>query len=737
MTLYPLAFPPGIYGQGTVYQGKGRWRDANLMRFLEGTVRPVGGWSALEMSFVPLETTLGIDTFSDSGGPDIALQDHVPDSGITAWEYGGVDNTWQVEVSAMQQRTYRANATGGFGSIARSTNNLTAGNAGIRVDANLHRAGVDGSGEVGLILHNNGSLAETVVDGLILTFQRSTASVVDARLYTFVNDVKIDDVSLPDLASLSWTSSPEEEKAVSLTYNHPTVTITVGAITTTAVVTQNMTGNGSRVGMYSDQYGSAGWRFLDLEYTALTAVEVSGTVRTLLGWTATGLASPLLAIGTEEGLWTFTAGVVTNRTPASGFTAGEPDSEVSVGNYGEGDYSDGVYGVGDTSQGTLVAASVWHLDTFGNYLVGVMSPADGHLWVWDLITAKATTIADFATNHSLSVTGSVPTGNLGVVVTEERFLVVLGAGGDPRKLQWPSQEGLVDWDPTTVGGTAGDYPISTTGTLMAGRRGKNETLIWTTEDLWRMQFIGGTLVYAVTQAGSKCGLIAPNACAVVDSRAAWMGKNGFFVYDGFVQPVPSEVSDAVFGDLNRTQQIKCFAVTRADLGEVWFHYPSASSQEPDKYVIWNYRENHWTPGELRRTGGIDRGAFTYPILAQESDLYEHESGFTRTAIASESVTPFLESGPLEVGTGDRVLDFTALVPDESTIAGQVLGSTRAYLYSAMSPTGTETRHGPYTMAQPTSVRVTGRQLRLRVEEVAAGDWRFGVLRADGQPGGRR
>jgi hypothetical protein len=224
-----------------------------------------------------LETRRGEDTFNNVG-VDVALADFVPtytppvSPGITRWEYGGVSNTWQVEGGASQQRTYRANASGGFGSIARTTNDLTSGTAGIRLNATLHRAGVDGSGETGYLLHNNGALANTVIDGLILTFQRVTASTVDTRLYTFVNGTKVDDVSLPTLAALSWTSSPEEEKAVALTYNHPTVTITVGAITAVATVTQDMTTNGHRIGLFSDAAlsGSAGWRHNDVLITALT-----------------------------------------------------------------------------------------------------------------------------------------------------------------------------------------------------------------------------------------------------------------------------------------------------------------------------------------------------------------------------------------------------------------------------------------------------------------------------------
>ena len=44
MTLIPLDIPAGVYRNGTDLQSQGRWRDANLVRWVDGTLRPVGGW---------------------------------------------------------------------------------------------------------------------------------------------------------------------------------------------------------------------------------------------------------------------------------------------------------------------------------------------------------------------------------------------------------------------------------------------------------------------------------------------------------------------------------------------------------------------------------------------------------------------------------------------------------------------------------------------------------------------
>lgn len=462
-----------------------------------------------------------------------------------------------------------------------------------------------------------------------------------------------------------------------------------------------------------------GWE--TLQTSAGADVSFTGVCRKLLGWSF-GQA-PTLAIGTHNKLFTFTQGVITDRTPSS-FTPGAIDTETSTGQYGSGNYGAGNYGEGDPAQSAVTEAGSWQIDTFGNFLVGVHN-IDGQLVFWDTVASLAV--------EPTATSGSVPVSNVGVVVTPERFVVVLGANGDDRLLQWPDRESLVKWDPTEAGSSAGDYPLAGQGKLMTGERGKNETLIWTDQDLWAMQFIGGALVYSVKTVGTKCGIISRHAKAVVDGRAIWMGQRGFFTYDGFVKPVASEVSDYIFGDFNRTQRAKCFAFPLPHFGEVWFFYCSAVSSEPDRYVIFNYLENHWSTGDMTRTAGIDRGAFEYPMMADTTRVYDHERGTSRTGVTA----PFLESGPVEIGDGDQIIDVTGMVPDESTSAGQVLGSTTAKFFVTNHPDEAEVEFGPFTMANPTDVRLSARQIRMRIDELVEGDWRVGEPRLDMQPGSRR
>ena len=45
MALIPIQLPPGVHRNGTDFESSNRWRDASLVRWHDGSMRPVGGWT--------------------------------------------------------------------------------------------------------------------------------------------------------------------------------------------------------------------------------------------------------------------------------------------------------------------------------------------------------------------------------------------------------------------------------------------------------------------------------------------------------------------------------------------------------------------------------------------------------------------------------------------------------------------------------------------------------------------
>ena len=451
-------------------------------------------------------------------------------------------------------------------------------------------------------------------------------------------------------------------------------------------------------------------------WTKENGTPFTGVCRGLFGWKDNNYVR-WAGIGTNSKLYSFQGGTLTDITPV-GFPVGRVDSVYQLG-YGIANYGSGAYGVKRPGLGLVLEAATWSIDNFGQYPV-FCAPHDGRILTWDLNTA-----------NKASVVSGAPTSCRAVVVTPERFVVALGAGGNPRLVPWADQESLTNWTPTATN-QAGDFELQTAGTVMAGRRVRGATLIWTDADLHSMTYIGTPYVYSFDRIGSFCGAAGPNAVAALDSFAIWMGTNGFFMYDGVVKPIPCDVQDYVFSDMNKVQAAKIYAGANTSFGEVWWFYPSANSTENDRYVVYNYRENHWTIGQLARTAWTGSGVFQTPLATSpDGFIYDQENGWTADG-APLMATRYAQAGPTEIGNGDNVIVARQLLPDEKT-----QGQTKITFKSRFTPEGTEQTFGPYTLAPYTDVRFTGRQVSMRVEGNSDDDWRVGVVRVDGVAGGRR
>jgi hypothetical protein len=443
--------------------------------------------------------------------------------------------------------------------------------------------------------------------------------------------------------------------------------------------------------------------------------QMSGLCRGFITWRDNS-ANRWIAAGTHTKLYAMNeAGTLKEITPTS-FTAGIADSLSKTG-YGYSTYGTLAYGTARPDTGLITPATTWSMDTWGEYLIAC-SNADGKIYEWQL---------GFTTPTLAAAITNAPTGNKAVLVTAERILFALGAGGNPRKVQWCDQENNTLWTPAGDN-QAGDYELATPGTLLAGKRVKGVNLLFTDVDVHTAQYVGAPFVYGFEKAGSGCGLISAQAVAAIDTAAIWMSKSGFWIYDGYVKPLPSDVSDYVFGNINFNQASKVYAVHNSKFGEIWWYYPSSGSNENDSYVTYNYRENHWNIGTLARTAGTDAGVFANPLaVSTDGFIYEHEVGF-----AYDSASLYAESGPVQLGNGDNIMSVRQVIPDEQTLGEAVVSfKTRNY------PTGTQSTFGPYTAANPTDVRFAARQVNMKVTGNTLADWRIGVMRLDAIPSGKR
>ena len=441
----------------------------------------------------------------------------------------------------------------------------------------------------------------------------------------------------------------------------------------------------------------------------------AGQVRGMKSWIANN-ADRWIAAGSYNKLYVYSAaGIQSDITPV-GLTAGNENALNPIG-FGTAFYGREYYGTSRQESVTITPATTWSMDSFGQYLVACSSK-DGKVYQWQLNTST-----------KAAVVANAPVSNRAILVTEERFLMCLGAGGNPRLVKWSDRENNTVWTPAATN-EAGSLELQTTGRIQCGVRVQNQALILTDIDAHVATYSGPPYVFGIERIGTSCGIVSTQAVAVVDKGAIWMGSRSFYTYSGgAVSEVNCEVADYVFSDINHSQISKVAAVSNANFGEIWWFYPSANSNENNRYVVFNYNDNTWAIGVLARTSGVDAGVYRQPIIASATNkkLYEHEIGFNY-----DGGEPFAESGPIIMGNGDNVMSVTQMIPDEKT-QGDVDATFKTRFY----PNDVERSFGPFNMANPTSLRFTGRQVRIRIEGVNADDWRVGINRLEVIQGGRR
>ena len=452
-------------------------------------------------------------------------------------------------------------------------------------------------------------------------------------------------------------------------------------------------------------------------WTQMSSTQFADVSRGMLAYYDNSNARRVI-VGTPSNLYVYVEGKNQSDITPSGIATGSVDATQDSG-YGSQFYGEHQYGTPRPDNETYTPCTTVTIDNFGENVVACFTGggADGKIYYWQNDPA---TIAAVLTN--------APTNNKAVLVTDERFVMALGADSNARKVQFSDQSAPTVWTPSATN-AAGSFELASEGQIQAGVVIRGQILILTDADAHAVDYVGSPFYYTAQKVGSNCGIIAPKAIASFGTSAYWMGEKSFYAYDGgYTVPITSEVSDAVFTDLNQVQRSKIWAVVNGQYNECWWFYPSSGSTEVDKYVSFNFNNQSWAMGSLARTAGVDNGVFQNPIWAStDRYIYEHETGFSW-----DGATPFAESGALQIGDGERIMDVTGLIPDESN-----LGDTTVIFKTRMFPTGSETTSSSFSMANPTNVRLSARQVRIRVTSNSASDWRFGNMRIEVKPGSAR
>ena len=426
------------------------------------------------------------------------------------------------------------------------------------------------------------------------------------------------------------------------------------------------------------------------------------------------------------------------------------DVYVQSTGWGAGQWNTGTWG-SVTALSANNQLRLWSHDHFGEDLV--MAVRNGALYYHDTSAGITTRAVPLATQTGASF---VPTICLGVSISEtDRHVIVLGADPidgnsrsgvlDPMLVSFSDQENLLQFEPLDTN-TAGDLRLSEGSLIVGWAKARQETLIWTDTSLYSMSFIGPPFTFGLNLINSNSGLISPNGSITSPSGVYWMGFDNFYVYNGSVQKVPCSVLSYVFDDINAGQAYKIYAYTNNAHDEVGWFYPSGSSLENDRYVVFDFNDNVWTYGELSRTAWLDEGTVDYPRATSSNYLYEQEFGYNDDGAPMTNV--YIESSDFDIGDGEQFAFLTKIIPDIRFLNNSESGKVNMVLKTRDYPGDTLTTNSTNSIGSTTQqahIRGRARQAVLRIESDdtdtnSSNDdtgWRLGATRMEIRSDGKR
>jgi len=393
---------------------------------------------------------------------------------------------------------------------------------------------------------------------------------------------------------------------------------------------------------------------------------------------------------------------------------------------------------------------IWSQDNFGDDLIG--SIRLGGIYYWDESSGLTTRAVPFS---GLSGASDAPVKSIQIMVSDiDRHIICFGSNAigstslDPLLVRWSDQESAIDWTPTSTN-TAGGQVLSSGSLIIGALRTRQEILIWTDAGVHTMRFVGAPFIFAFNEIAQGPSLISPKACVNADNKVFFMDRGGFYFYSGSVQALPCAVQDYIFSDLNQAQAYKIFATSNVDKNEVMWFYPSSSSDEIDRYVIYNYLENVWAIGtnadSFTRTSWIEAHSLDYPLATgktTDSDsnyLYQQEVGDDADGSA---LSAFIETADFDLEPdGDRYMFIDKIIPDlkfkNSESADEVTVTVKGTDYPLTETTTLSTSAVTPSFTQA-YIRARTRQAILRFSSSGAGfGWRLGAFRINMRPDGRK
>lgn len=339
----------------------------------------------------------------------------------------------------------------------------------------------------------------------------------------------------------------------------------------------------------------------------------------------------------------------------------------------------------------------WEIAAFGETIIATNFNDD-----IQYIDAKhlPLTAEKFQKVSDLAIAPGVPRArHLGVV---DNFLVLGNIydpviGNQPGAISWSAINNPLSW-PTR--GTDGAVAVQSDHQILEGNGGWVQAVVPGSEvgaifqehAIWRMDYVGGDVVFALRRVEPNRGLLIPGLAVPVSRWIFYLSEDGFYLFD-YTQSKPigkDRINDTFFADYDSDYPDRVSAIRDPDETRIYVLYPGSgnSSGTPNKVLIYDWALDMFSHAEVDAeclawalTSGADLdsahtaadpdllgndpgdGSDTDPPGNETFDtrlsppgaltLGAYDTTHTLSSFTGSNLTATLETGDIEVNPGAR------------------------------------------------------------------------------------
>lgn len=350
-----------------------------------------------------------------------------------------------------------------------------------------------------------------------------------------------------------------------------------------------------------------------------------------------------------------------------------------------------------------------------------------------------------------------------MIVTPERQVLALGCNEEVSGvfnglcIRGSDLEDYTDWT-TSSTNNAFEHILDGSGRIVTGRMVGSYVAIWTDNSLHLGQYLGDPgQTYRFDQIALNCGIVGPNAVAVVGQRAYWLGRDlrlrtwspGSTV-EVLPCPIFRELAEGVATDPSNRGLTHLVHVSKYD--EIRIHYRVQDGMSEGKYVAVSLTDGSWSRGDAARFSSLTSDILYSAVglqygtnmISADADgiVYATECG---TDVAADGPTSwFIRSADHYLGDKGQRFMVTGFRPDFVTLAGPVHNDpVELTLYVRDRPQNASITKGPYFIgvgATKMDMRASGRIFAMKLSGNGASsdrELRVGKILLDLVPLGER